>query len=534
MKGMSILQITMILSVIIAGVFVILMGSVGETPIYYHTLPEIQFSELLSSFIHTEINLKRTMEEDSDRFFDNVLEFPVEWNEHWNSYSNFKRDFEILFGEKLGEAATKYFGSVYTLEGAKVNASIVNVSGSGSKISYDSSTKKLIWNYTYRIYLSSRISVKNAKNEINSTRNMITEFDFMDLEKIYDCVNSSFAKMKKTVYNFQKLNSNELECGLTQWLMNNVSNCKDFEVSLKAPISCKGHNCDCRDMQNKPVKIILSLSQPGKGRVTFSEEFANFKCGQLKNTCTKGSECDGKDCIGVSATLGFCGFCLDSDSACSLQCSPQGSLTSISSGKYRCHKIRGIRKYKCLNNYDNIILTLNDIPISKEINLNCGKKHEILKVNGITNYFFEFNGVKIDAGDLDLCDTTKVPRTDGILIIYSNSNGNNYEVERLYVDFALSEYINKLNNKEFIYNFDNEKCDIFKNNVKKRIENYIKETGIEGYNFIISSLDVKCEKDNPTTWYDEKYSFFKIDFREKSTGKNVGVFKGIVKYEAPY
>lgn len=530
MRGMTVLQITMIVSVIIAGIFVILMGSVGETPIYYHTLPEIQFSELLSSFIHTETNLKRTIKEDSDQFFIGVQEEPIEWNETWSSYN----DFLDSFGEKLGDAASNYFGSVYVLEGAKVSAANASASGSGSVVSYDSTSNKLTWNYTYKIYLSSKMFGEDVKNEINTTRSLSTEFDFLDLGKVYNCAKNFFANMNETSYKFQKQDSDELECGLTQWLMKKAipGDCNNFDKSLKISISCGGFECDCRDMKDKPITVTLILSQKGKGTIAFSEEFSNFDCGGLENSCSKGADCVGEDCIGVSTTLGFCGSCLNPELACGSQCSPKTDPTkSMSSGEYRCYRIKSNKKiYKCLKNYGNIQITLDGEPRSEEINLNCGKKHKTLKVEGVTNYFFEFNGVKINSGDLDLCNTTKVPRTNGILTIYSSSEGYDYEVGGININFALSNYINKLNNKEFFYKFNEENCDEFQNNVLDKIKEYIKETGIEGYNWDITLSDVKCTGSNPTTWYNEQYSAFKINFKEKSTGKVAATTQYIIKY----
>ncbi len=527
MKG-GIQGLMMILTVVSAGLIVILMGSVGETPIYYHTLPEIQFSELLSSFIHTETNLKRTIEEDSDRFFSNIQEESIPWNDSWVDYS----DFIGLFSEKLGEAANDYFASNYVLEGAEVNASIINTSGSGSSLSYDDTNKNLTWNYIYRIYLSSRMFGEDVKNEINTTRRIRTEFKFMDLGEVYSCANKFFKTMGGTSYEFQKLNSDELKAGLTQKLNNVLEDkieCEDFDFSLKIPISCGGFDCDCRDMEDKPVTVTLILSQKGKGAIAFSEEFSDFVCGSLENPCSKGAECgSGKDCVS-----GFCGSCLSSGSFCS----PEGSTKSLSSREYRCYKIKSEEKeYKCLKNYDNIEIILDDDLRSKKwekIHLNCGEKHKTLEVYGVPDYFFEFNGVKIEKCDLDLCDLTKVPRVNGRLTIYAESSGYEYGLGGININFNLSRYIERLNNKfkDFSYHFNKLDCDEFQNNVEEEINKIIKETVMEGYTWDIT-LDTKCTVNNPTTWNNEQYSRLKIEFIEDCPpNKLVATSQYIVKYK---
>ena len=536
MKGMSVLQIMMILTVVGAGLFVILMGSVGETPIYYHTLPEIQFSELLSSFYLTEKNLERSIKEDSDRFFNNIQDNPIPWDESWG-YSSFESDFENLFGEELGKAANGYFSSVYVLEGANVNASILDPSGLGSVVSYNSGTNKLTWDYTYRIFLSSKMFGADVKNEINTTRTMSTKFDFMDLHEVYNCANSFFADMSGTSYNFQELTSDELETGLTQELdgiLKGITNCDSFDISLEIPISCGGFNCDCRNMKETLVTVNLVLSQKGKGSVAFSEEFGNFVCGDLKNNCLRGSDCtSGEYCIkAVGSPLGFCGSCLSSG----IFCSPSGSTKSLLSEEYKCYKIRSDKKeYKCLKYHDNLKITLNGKETNK-VNLNCVEEEGILKVQGATDYFFEFNGVRIEKGDLDLCDTTKVPRVNGRLIIYAKSGSYDYELAGINVNFALSGYMEDLNNKfeDFVYYFDELGCTEFRNNVENKIEVKIKGIGVEGYTWDIKLYDKNMNLlentcTGETSWSSQQYSPFKIDFKEN--GDVVATAQYIIEYK---
>ena len=513
MKGVTVLQIMMIITVIVAGLFVILMGSVGQTPIYYHTLPEIQFSELLSSFTHTETNLKRTIEKDSDRFFSNIQENPIQWNKSWTSCS----DFMDLFGKKLGNAASSYFGSVYVLEGAELNSSI-----SESKVQYVP-PNKLIWNYTYKIYLKRKMFGSEVANEINTTRNSKIEFNFLNLDKVYYCAKDFFNQMSTTKYKFKKLSPNKLETGLIQKLntiLENIDNCKSFDKSLKIPISCGGFDCDCNTMQ--PVTVILILSQKGNGTIAFSSQFNNFVCGELENYCKSGADCGTLDCVS-----NFCGHCYSSGPICSPSHSPE-------TFGYRCYRIKSEKKeYKCLKNYDNIRVVLDGFERPekwKKITLNCGKKHRILKIEGIpeSNCFLEFNGVRIENCELDLCDTTKIPRTNGRLLIYAKSNSDEYALGGIDINFALSDCINKLNNEKFVYEFNKLNCNELRNNVKNEIDKKIKNTGIEGYSWNIE-VDTKCYGNNPTSQFDEQYSKFKILFKEGNSV--VATFQGIISYK---
>ncbi len=257
--------------------------------------------------------------------------------------------------------------------------------------------------------------------------------------------------------------------------------------------------------------------------------FSDFVCGSLENPCSKGADCgSGEDCVS-----GFCGSCLSSR----LFCSPEGLTNSLSSREYRCYKIKNEEKeYKCLKNQDNIEIILDDDLRPKKwekIDLNCGEEHKTLEVQGVPHYFFEFNGVKIEKCDLDLCDLTKVPRVNGRLTIYAESGGYEYGLGGININFALSKYIERLNNKfkDFSYHFNELGCDEFQNNVEEEINKIIKETVIEGYTWDIN-LDTKCTVNNPTTWNNEQYSPFKIEFIEDCPpNKLVATSQYIVKYK---
>ncbi len=516
MKGLSIAYLMMGVTVLIAGLYVLLMGSVGETPIYYHTLPEIQFSELLTSFLHTETNLQRVVEEDSDRLFENMQETPILWNDSWSSYNDFMKPFEKSFGD----AVTDYFASVYILESASVNSSIVNASGAGSNLSYDSGTETLTWEYAYRINLTNKIFGAEVANEINTVRSGKIDFKFLNLTDVYTCAHDFFSF--PSAYKFHECSSSELTNGLMNKFLSNLSaSCDRFDVSIKAPVFCGVYGCKCDSM--KPVKITLVLSKEGGKSISFISEFSNFKCGDPENTCLKGTDCSGDNyCVN-----GFCGKCY----ADKLACSSDNSY--FSSGIRECSKvIGGVNKYECLQSLKpgvNFKIFVGGQPHLglEPIKLNCGNSPKTLEIEGLSDYFFKFNGVNVGAGELDLCDASKVPRVSGRLTIYDNSEGVAHSIGDIYVSFAISDAINDLNGNEFVYYFNKLGCGDFDKSVKKYIKKKIKETGIEGYTW---RINLPSCTSGPVTWHERQYDIFSIDFVEES-GETAATASYIIKYK---
>ncbi|RLJ00457.1 MAG: hypothetical protein DRP06_02020 [Candidatus Aenigmatarchaeota archaeon] len=522
MKGLSVVYMMMGATVLIAGLYVILMGSTGETPIYYHTLPEIQFSELLTSFLHTETNLQRVIEMDSDRLFENMQETPIVWDNSWNSYE----DFMSLFEERFGDSVSDYFASVYVLEGANVESSIVDASGAGSNLDYNLGTEILTWEYTYEIHLTSKMFGAEVANEINTVRSGEIEFDFLNLEEVYDCADDFFNS--GLVYRFQECSSSEITNGLANKFLSNLpASCDGFDISVKAPVFCGVQGCKCDSM--KSVKTTLFISKEGKKSVAFISEFSTFECGEPENTCVKGTDCLGEDyCVN-----GFCGKCY----AAGLYCSSDETL--FSSGMRECSKIPGgVNKYECLQKWDvgtvfKIYMKVGDDVFEhsglEPIILNCGKQHKSLILEGLSDYFFKFNGVNVGTGELDLCDASKVPRVSGRLTIYDNSEGVVRSIGDIYVSFAVSDAINELNGDEFAYYFNSMDCAEFKTSTRDLISKKIKYTGIEGYAWSIYLPNCNT---NPATWYGEQYNIFTIDFIETKSGKTVATATYIIEYKA--
>lgn len=510
MKGL--VKILLVATPLVFGIAIVLQSSIGSTPVYYHALPEIQFSELFSSFTHTKTNLDRTISEDSDMLFSNIQDSPIIWNNKWNFYSEFTPE----LGEKLGNAAEKYFGSVYRVEGDTE----VNISKVDSKVNYDSTNKELTWDFTYNIYMRSKLFGSKIANEINTTENLVTSFDFLDLDKVYNCASDFFKEMNAEPYKFNKESAPNIQNKLRQKLINiiqkdNSGDCSDFDTSLDLSVWCGALDCDCKKI--KPISVVLTITQSGRGSISFSKNFTNFHCGSGTGSCSTGLECGNLDCIARS-----CGTCWSGNFGS--PCSP--TKTSEQLGTHRCLETRG-GKYECLPDYK-INLFLEGSSREKRwalINLNCGEKHKTLKISGVQNYFFEFNGVKINPGDLDLCT---LPRINGRLIIYAKAGDEEYGIGGININFDLSGYINEINSEDFVYKFDELDCEKFKEGAKRAIEGKLNGIGIRGYEVEVELLDTICSGGD-TSWYGEQYSPFKVDFIEDSDV--VTSVYHIIKYE---
>lgn len=522
----------MILTVVTAGLFVVLMSSIGETPIYYHTLPEIQFVEILTSFTHLETNFKRTISEDSDRLFQVVIEKPISWNEEWVEYNaEFKEDFEDAYASRLGEAANSYFGSVYSLESAGVNVSLIDIYGSGSKVNYVDSSEKLIWDYRYRVALESRVIGSRVASEIDTERTFRTEFNFVNLKKAFDCSRNFFSGLSTTSYSFQTQNQEKLKEGLEQWFLRTMVSeelCSEMDISVEVSLSCSGFECNCRKME--PATVIFYLDEKGKGSVAFSKEFDGFRCGNLEAACDSGDE---EECFeGEACINGWCGSCY-SDYA-GESCSPEGSAVTVNSDQYRCYETLE-SEYKCLEHYPAMRISFNDgtcVSDKGKVELNCGKEHKVMSIlSGPENTFYTFNGVRINVAEPDLCDITYFPRSNGIIKIYSNLGADKYEISSFSVDFALTDAINKLEKRtgSFIYNFDTDTCSELRSKVSKDISDIVLQTAIEGYTWDIF-INTICDS-GETSWQKERYSEFKVEFKEEVSGRTVANFQSIVNYE---
>ncbi len=519
MKGLTIAYMMMGVTVLVAGLYVILMGSTGETPIYYHTLPEIQFSELLTSFLHTETNLQRVVEEDSDRLFENMQETPILWDDSWTSYG----DFMSLFEERFGDSVSDYFASVYILEGANVESSIVDASGAGSSLYYHPGTEVLTWEYAYRIHLTSKMFGAEVENKINTVRSGEIDFNFLNLEEVYTCADDFFSF--PFAYRFQECSSSQLTDGLMNKFLSNLpASCNGFDISVKAPVFCGVHGCKCDSMD--PVDLTLILNKEGKKSISFISEFSDFECGEPENTCETGTDCPDGDCVN-----GFCGRCYAEGLACSSDAIP------FSSGKRECSRvIGGVNKYECLQKLNvgtDFKIFVGGQPHSglEPITLNCGNSPKTLEIEeGFSDYFFEFNGVGVGTGELDLCDASKVPRMSGRLTIYDNHEGVVRSIGDIYVSFAISDAINELNGNEFVYYFNELGCGDFELNVKEYIEKEIEKIGVEGYTWNINPPP-SCFGES-VTWHERQYDIFSIEFVEDESGETAATASYVIEYKA--
>jgi hypothetical protein len=547
MKGLSVAGIMMIATIAFAGVLVLLMGSSGFTPVYYHALPEMQFIELFSSYLQTTKNIERTIREDPERFFRTIKDYPIEWK-NWVSSTSFKNDFEDIFSEKLKKMAEEYFSSVSGMGFVVIEVkSVDSYNGVNNEVEY-TPPDKLKWNYIYNIHMKRKITGYDLVHKINT--NVVIkdlEINFINLNDAYDCANNFFDKLDSktadTTYTFSKSESSDLKTGLTfklNEIIDDLSSCDSFDKSFNVKISYDSL-CDCK--QIKPADIILTLKKPGSELgIAFSYKYNNFQCGQ-EIRCNNGLDCGTRDCINS-----YCGTCWSE--TLGDYCSPSVVGDFYINHDYKCTET-DTGEFKCLKIFSNIELYINDQRFNSEVGkkeLNCGQLGSaVLEVDGLSkDYYFKYSGVKItDDGTkitnpLDLCDTSKVPRTNSKLKIYVISNTNAYVVDSFDIYFALSSFINQLNQDMSkdpelsecgVYRLYSEPCTSFKENLENQIKKCV--GSLDYYDINVSWV----EKNNPTTArecaeneeisYMDEYEMIRIDFIEQSTGRKTSLYYAV-------
>ena len=507
MKGLGLTGLIMIIVTALVGLFFILMNTVGITPTYYHTLPEVQYIDLLSSYYHITENAKRAVTLESDKFFNNIGDYPLEWDETWSNSADLEVGIENKFAEKLGNLAEDYLNSITILQ-ENVNTEFKTVD---STLSYDAGT--LAWDYTYNLYMYIPFGGRGETlHQINSEEKIEANYNFLDLDNVYNCANSFFNYLKTASYQFNTLNPYKLERGLEQKFINKIEETSEcsrarMQVEAKVKVSCPGSECTCKSVEKAEVILIFKNEDAA---LALLEEFNNFQCGELAGDCEKGEDCGTGDCID-----GFCGSCYSG--TLKQPCSPSGSSSPLSD--YKCYETE-LGEYKCLRYYPNLGYEFRGKHYLKDslraITLNCGKEGsaelELIVTSG--DFSFGYNGIKIDTGSkkIDLCDISKIPRVNGNLEIYAISGSDNYKIDEISVSFELSKYISLLNDKMIDAEYNPVDCASLDRELeeyyKEDITNYLeKNSNFEGYSIEISTTERNC---------DEGYATIKVEFEETS------------------
>jgi hypothetical protein len=147
MKGFGVVpSLVIILTVILAGAVVMMSTWSGATPIYYQNMPESKFGDLLMLYEHLNTTIKQSVEQDSDRIFATMGDFPIEWKAEYGKNTLSDPDWSKLYSDQFNSGTGKYFGSVKNL-----GFEWINISFEGSSVKYDSSSPSLVWNFVYKL-----------------------------------------------------------------------------------------------------------------------------------------------------------------------------------------------------------------------------------------------------------------------------------------------------------------------------------------------------------------------------------------------
>jgi len=504
MKGLSLAGIAMIAIIMFSGILVLLIASSGFTPIYYHSLPEIDYIDLLSSYLHAKTNIERTLEENFENFISTITKYPIEW-ENWDSYELFEKDFEEEFARKLKKVGEEYFGSTYNID-------FVNIKFESVESEVNCEDSKIFWNYTYRIILQKKLAGVNVMDEIDTKNNISVEADYLNLEEVYNCARKFFENIAEKNFSFTKESKYNLEFALTEnfrEILEEIEECKSFTKKLDVKVSCP-EECSCDSINYGNVTLIL------EDKIAFSWKYKNFVCGEKINSCNTGSDCDGKDCISH-----ICSFC--SLNSLGKACSPSGSSEEL--GTHVCY-LTDSGLYKCLRYFRNVEYSLNEKHLlSKKIDLNCGKGKYKFKISGLPSYYLKYNGIKINPGELDLCDFSKIPRVNGKLEIYAIDNSYGYKIDEIEINFDLSDFIEELNRRMSNlepYRFSSMECDELKNSLSSMLTNVInqiltdfrkdKADFMEGYKFNINANICSSGTITPS----KKYGIVEVEIKDDS------------------
>jgi hypothetical protein len=529
MKALSIAGLAMIAIILFLGIVIILVASSGFTPVYYHSLPEIDYINLLSSYLHAKTNIERTLTENAGDFFSTIAKYPIKW-ERWNNYALFEQDFKKEFANKLKQMGEKYFSSVYNIE--LVDLKFESVS---SEVNYVPTT--LSWDYTYKINLQRKLAGEDIFNEIDTVDTIHIDTNYLNLEDAYNCISEFFGEIEIKTFSFIEEDKYKIELALTEIFretLEDISDCNSFTKKVNVEVFCSG-KCDCKSIKSAKVTLVLD------DKIAFYDEYKNFICGENSYSCNTGSDCCAsgscRDCVSFTCT---------SCTSISLgkKCSPAGSLDS--SNNYRCYET-DTGEYKCLKYFPNIRYLLNDeyLFYPGTINLNCGTGEYKFKVLGLPNYYIKYSGVKVySASNLDLCDITKIPRVNSKLEIYAIYNSYNYKVDDIKLNFDLPYFIDELNSrmsKLEPYEFSASECNELKSSLSDLVSNIIDEllaklrkdnpNFMNGYQFNIEA-DI-CDS-GITTPSQEKYGIVKIEIKDSLDKIITNLFYEIEFIYPPY
>ncbi len=549
MKGLGTAGMIMIIVTGMTGLLLILMSSVGVTPPYYHSLPEMKYIDMLSSYNHLTENAERSINSGSEEFFSSSSKHPLKW-ENWPDADSFKSDFETIFSGKLENMALDYLNSVSQPEqSVTVDFATIN-----SSMSYDSGTKKLDWNYTYGILLFVPLHGKGEKlHSINTTEKITASYDFLDLDKVYACANDFFDNLENFEYGFKKSEKSrldierELEADLHNNL-NSFSNCNNFdldnEVDVIADVSCSTSECTCRSVEEAEI-ILVFKNKNTKRSLAFSDTFNNFRCWELVRGCQNGKDCCVSGSCNRDCVAGVCSNCWSG--SVDYKCSPKGNPNPTT--YYKCYKTDS-GEYKCLDKYENIFYKHggSNLYTLDSINVNCGSVGtDYLEIEGGSeNYKIDYNGVEIgmNTQKIDLCDDSIIPRKDGELGIHIASDYDDttstyyYKIDDININFALSEYIEKLNKDlkgdRYFFDTDYPSENEIENHYKDHIVGYLNRISADSSTFEFKgySIDVTVEEVNCNIKFNSKavrgYSIIKVEFKELDGDKEVAALQYLI------
>lgn len=527
----------LIVTVMVAGLIILLGSRSGSTPFYYKNMAEQKFGDLLMTYEHTKLDIEKTFNQDTGRLFANLADYPIEWSKLPEGDLS-DEAWKEIYRKKIDLAAARHLNSVENVGFEWIKITIKN-----SDVSYEGGApSKLTWALNYNLDIQNVLSKETQPNRINSDESFKVVYDsFINLNDAKNCARSYFEKLGSDEGKFVFGEADELfvKDGLES-LLNKITGegCSGFETSAKifGGVDCGGGTCRANSM--KPVSFFLFIKDGDKnikGSVSFMNEFKNFGKGSASSTsCSTGSGCRiSEDCIN-----GFCGSC--SSNSEGLKCSPGGAAGSIDS--YRCYKmISG--SYRCLPKKDDLRLTDGKTSVKDggSFEINCAVRKSLWSLEGSQgSATFLLNGVQISGkSQIDLCDYGVVPQKSGPLEAYMTEGGEKYKAFGAYVGFALDKCISDISKKldGYVYSFDDEiNFDKLEEGLKSSLDYEIKTVSCEGYGVSVSEITRPCEPscEPKTTWEKERYSIVQLEFKEVkeegTTGETAARASYIITY----
>ena len=543
----------LIITVMVVGLIILLGSRSGSTPFYYKNMAEQKFGDLYMTYEHTKLDIKNTFEQDTERLFENIGDYPFGWKSEikvpdetdpdkeivlyrdWSSAGDLKEEeWSKIYRKKIDDAALKQLSSV-----ENVGFEWIKISIKKSRVDYsEGSTPKLTWTLTYNLDIQNVLSKDTQPNRINSDESLNVDYNFINLNRAKNCAESYFKnlKLEESKFTFGEADEIFVKNGVESEINQvSVDECSGFETSAKifGEISCG--NDICRGDKMKPISFILFIKSKDKnikGAISFMNEFDNFGYSKIASgfSCSSSSDCS-EDCIN-----GFCGVC--SSNFEEVKCSPGGKEDSMDANK--CYKIIS-GSYKCLPNKEDFRLTNGERSVvnGKLLEINCAldeSKWSLERMQGgslpASGLTVSLSGVEITPAqtggmaEIDLCDYSKVPQKSGPLEVYITDGSDKYKAFGATVSFALDKCVSEIGGKldSYSYSFgEGVTFDKLEEDLTKALKDEIRTVSCSGYSVEIS-IKRPCELENPssclteTTWDKEKYSIITLEFKEEGEG----------------